>query len=435
VRRFLAALSSLAVAAVGCGDGGGGGTNAGGNSIALPNDTNVAAIVVDAGPLGASGRPVGYVNGAFVTVTVCVPGTSNCQSIDHVLVDTGSSGLRMLANDGTAGGQLALQLPQLRDGAGNAIAECTQFLDGFTWGQVQLADVRIAGEKANGVAVQVISEATYPVPSACAGVGVNEDTLEGSSGLGTNGILGVGLFREDCGPACAMDPAAPGSANPGVYYACSSTASGGCAATAVAARAQVSNPVAMFATDNNGVIVELPLVGPSGAPTVNGSLVFGIGTQSNNGLGNATVFPVDGGGSFVTVFPPKGTGYAGSFIDSGSNGIFFLDSQTTGIPLCPGGGGMTGFYCPANAANLSATNEGAGGSPMAQVNFSIANAKALFDTGNVAFGNLGGPSGGTPAQQVPSAFDWGLSFFFGRNVFTAIEGAATARGMGPYFAY
>lgn len=432
MRRFLAAVSSLTVAAVGCGDGGG---SAGGNSIARPNDTNVAAVVVDAGPLGASGQPVGYVNGAFVTVTLCVPGTSTCQAIDHVLVDTGSSGLRLLANDGTAGGKLSLQLPQQRDGAGNAVAECTQFLDGFTWGQVQLADVRIAGEKANGIAIQVISEATYPVPSACQGLGVNEDRLEGSSGLMTNGILGVGLFREDCGPACAMDPAAPGSGNPGMYYACNSTAPGGCAATALATGAQISNPVAMFASDNNGVILELPLVAPSGAPTVSGSLVFGIGTQSNNGLGNATVFPVDGGGSFVTTFPPQGTGYPGSFIDSGSNGIFFLDSQTTGLPICPGGGGMSSFYCPASLANLSATNQGAGGSPTAQVNFSIANAKALFDSGNVAFSNLGGQNAGAPAQHVPSAFDWGLSFFFGRNVFTAIEGAATQRGTGPYFAY
>jgi len=51
----------------------------------------------------------------------------------------------------------------------------------------------------------------------------------------------------------------------------------------------VQNPVTLFATDNNGVIIELPAV--SGVETsVTGSLIFGIGTQSNNALGSATVY-------------------------------------------------------------------------------------------------------------------------------------------------
>ena len=109
------------IAAAGCGDGSDG-ANAGNNRIAPPDGVNVVAIVVDSGPLGSNGAPVGYVNGAFVTVTVCVPGTADCQAIDHVLVDTGSSGLRLLANDGKAGGELSLRLPALEDVGRNAIA-------------------------------------------------------------------------------------------------------------------------------------------------------------------------------------------------------------------------------------------------------------------------------------------------------------------------
>lgn len=52
---------------------------------------------------------------------------------------------------------------------------------------------------------------------------------------------------------------------------------------------QVQNPVALFVTDNNGVIIELPQVSAL-ATSVNGSLVFGIGTQSNNGVNGATVY-------------------------------------------------------------------------------------------------------------------------------------------------
>ena len=43
-----------------------------------------------------------------------------------------------------------------------------------------------------------------------------------------------------------------------------------------------------FTGDNNGVILELAAVN-STAATVSGSLIFGIGTQSNNALGSAAV--------------------------------------------------------------------------------------------------------------------------------------------------
>jgi len=153
------------------------------------------------------------VNGAFVTVTVCVPGTANCQAIDHVLVDTGSSGLRLLANDGRAGGELSLPLPSLEDVGKNAVAECYPFLDGFTWGEVQLA---IPGrwEMAGSIAIQVIGEAAYPVPDQCLGLGNDEDTLEGPPGCWRTGFSGIGVFLQDCGPACAT----AWFANPGVLF-------------------------------------------------------------------------------------------------------------------------------------------------------------------------------------------------------------------------
>ena len=49
---------------------------------------NVAVVVIDSGPAGANN----IINVPFVSVTACRPGTSICQTIDHVLVDTGSYG-------------------------------------------------------------------------------------------------------------------------------------------------------------------------------------------------------------------------------------------------------------------------------------------------------------------------------------------------------
>ncbi len=59
------------------------------------------------------------------------------------------------------------------------------------------------------------------------------------------------------------------------------------------------------------------------------------------------------------------------------------------------------------------------------VGFEIGNATALFASGNTAFNDIGGPF---PAGS--QTFDWGLPFFFGRNLFVAIEGQSTLGGPG-----
>lgn len=188
---------------------------------------------------------------------------------------------------------------------------------------------------------------------------------------------------------------------------------------------QLQHPVSMFAVNNNGVIIELPSVPDAGAASVSGSLVFGIGTQANNAIGTATVIGVDSGtANFTTVY--NSASYRASFFDSGSNGFFFADA---GIPVCTEPF-TAGFYCPPATRNLSATMQGRNGSS-ASVNFSVANTTALV-TGNpgfTAFGNLGAP------QFVANSFDWGLPFYYGRSVYTAIDGASTPAGPGPYVAF
>ena len=403
-RIILVAATGLACAfSLACGGGGSSSTK---TTAIVPSGKNVAPIVVNTGPAAS------FVNGAFASVTVCVPGTSTCQTIDGVLVDTGSSGLRILSSALTT-----ISLPQQKTASGNPVAECLIFLDSYTWGPVQTADVQIAGEKASSVPIQVLSDTDFPVPTACVNSGMQSaDTL---ANLGANGILGVGAFAQDCGnaPACVTTGTA------GFYYQC---ISGSCTETGEPLAQQVVNPVALFATDNNGVIIELPAVASSAA-SVSGSLVFGIGTQANNGLGSATVYGMDPNKfSFTTTY--KGTSYSGSFIDSGSNGYFFLDSATSGLTSCAT---AKGFYCPTNPLSFSTTNEGTNGAS-GTVNFTIANAETLFaNTNDAAFSQLGGPSGSSSNLD----FDWGLPFFYGRNVFTAIENTTAPGGATPYWAY
>lgn len=420
MRRAGLACTSAALLGLGtaCGDSS---SDPAPNTIATPAD-NVTPLSVDFGL-----PDIGYLNGLFATVTVCVPGSSECQAIDHVLVDTGSAGLRLL------GSVLTLSLPAWTDSNGVALAECGQFLGGFIWGPLQSADLRIAGEQASDLAIQVIDESTYPVPSDC--TGFNSSSADK---LGANGIVGVGPWLQDCGPACAARLGAR-SENPGLYYACSSATAGGCQAAAVPVTKQLSNPVSFFTQDNNGTIIELPAIPADGAPSVAGSLVFGIGTRENNGLGRATVMRLDSNGSLSTSYPPNGRAVL-AFVDSGSNAIYFLDSATTNIPTCsnPEHPAFSDFYCPSSTQNLSARVHDAYGSVALDVSFSIANAEALFGhLYNLAFANLGGPSSDpqSGSTTLPAYFDWGLPFYFGRNVFTAIEGQATPAGAGPFVAF
>ncbi len=398
---FAGLLVGVAAMCLGCG-----GSSSHKNNTTIPvspsSGSNVQAIVVNSGPAH------NYANGVFTSITVCVPSSSNCQTIDGVLVDTGSYGLRLLSSAG--GGALTLSLPQQNGVGGNPVAECAPFVSGYTWGPVKTADVAIAGERASNVPVQVIDPTFASVPTSCKNTGVpGDDTLQT---LGANGILGVGPFAEDCGGVCAQ----PGVLSQSPYYACVGSV---CQATVEPVAQQVQNPVALFAKDNNGVILELPALSGS-APSLNGSMVFGIGTQSNNGLGGAEIFPINTTGEFSTTF--KGQTYP-AFIDSGSNGLFFLDTSTTGLTVCSDN---SGFYCPGSTTNLSATMTA--GSPSQTIKFSVANADSLFSAGsNFVFENLAGKNPGT--------FDWGLPFFYGRNVFTAIDARSTPAGSGPYWAY
>ena len=258
----------------------------------------------------------------------------------------------------------------------------------------------------------MIDSAFGTLPPAC------QDAEPTPSAAGFTGILGVGLFDQDCGTSCAN------SASNGMYYACSGSS---CSGTRAALASQVRNPVALLPQDNNGVIVQLPSIPPAGAASVNGSLILGIGTQSNNTLSGVTTFPANQFGEFLTTF--DGVAYDSSFIDSGSNGIFFTPPASTILPTCASPN--SDWFCPPSTTTFTATTTGASGTPSSTVEFQIGNFTALINTSNNVFNDIGGPLGPVPGNM----FDWGLPFFFGRNVVVGIQGKASTLGTGPYWAY
>jgi hypothetical protein len=403
--------AALCLSAVACGGGSGGGTSgtSGISGTGGTGDTgsNVASVIIDEGPSNQS------INTMFTSVTVCVPGsTTNCQTIDHIQVDTGSYGLRILAP------VLTLTLPVETLADGNSLAECTEFVDGYSWGPVVTADVQIAGETAHALPVQVIGDPRFTtIPTECSSTGgTEEDTV---MSFGANGILGIGPFELDCGDCDTVTQ--------GLYFACATS----CTDTTVPDNLQVPNPVTHFAADNNGAIVVLPSVAAGGAANVMGSLIFGIDTQSNNASGTQTVLTVDDNAELLMMF--NGQSLANSFIDSGSNGIYFSDSSIVMCTAPPNDptSQIVNFYCPTSTLNLEVSIQGMNGVMANNVPFSVGNTQSMLENNFDAYPQL---AGSIPAGNAGS-FDFGLPFFFGRRVAIAVQGATTKAGTGPYVAF
>ncbi|HWI83883.1 DUF3443 family protein [Ramlibacter sp.] len=437
MRKLAAVLCLVGVLALpSCGGGGGGGeappnqplatvSNAAdtGADAAAPPSTpaapaNALPVVVDTGPalFLLTGRKV--LNMLYASVTLCTTGSATaCETIDHVQLDTGSTGLRILAP--ALSGKAALQ-PVVEAASGSALRQCVQYADGFTWGSVVSADVKIGGQTLASLPLNLIGDpaAGVPPPTCVSGPGKNSVSL-----FGANGVLGVGSFVRDCGANCAA------YAIPGMYYVCPSAGAGAlCRATKVAEAQQVPNPVALLPGDNNGVTIQLPPVPRSGSALAGGTVYFGVATRSNNTLPGARLLTLDGSGTLLTSY---GGVQQRAIVDSGSNGYFFASDS---IATCTR---HQAFYCPtAGGAPTSLAQTafivGRNGR-MEAVSFTVDNIDDLF-IGQAALPGAAAPSSGLIGGAA-GLFSWGLPFFFGRTVQVLFEGMTVDGVTGPAIAF
>ncbi len=422
----------------GCG-GGGGGAVAGGSSSGsssssggtTPTLTNFTTVTVDAGPaaLNVGANAYTATNIPYVTVTICAPGsTSNCQTIDHVLLDTGSVGLRLEAS--VLNATLLSALTTQVDGSGNGIGECYEYVDNYVFGSVRIGDFTIGGETVAGMPLQVIGDTTGgfgTVPGSCSSSGgSNMNTVQT---LGANGIIGVGLGQTDCGSACTNTSGSGGA----IYYDCPASGCAGVVTRAESTTApfqQLPNPVAAFAVDNNGTMLTLPSIPNAGVVSTSGTIYFGIGTQTNNGLGSATVLPTDNSGFVTATY--NGTALTNSFFDSGSNFLYFVD---TSIPACTQSG-YSGFYCPPSPLSLSPTVTGSGNVGSASAAFTLIDAYNTPAATSNAIPGIGvNPNTQSFSNPITNSFDFGLPFFFGHTIYTGIAGRKAGTAKGPFFAF
>ncbi len=381
-----------ALVLTGCGGGGGGGS-----STVTPPQPNVANQVAMTVEQYAAINTFPTVNLPYVSVTLCDT-TGRCQTIDHVVVDTGSYGLRVLASAVTS---LSLPISTTADGA--TLAECATFLGGFMWGGVHNATVKMAGETASNIPVELMGDPSLPstAPSQCQNGGSDIGNL---NGIGGNGLLGVGQFVGDQGS----------------YYACVGGPSGSCSTTLIAPSNQVSNPVSSFATDNNGVILQMPAISIFGQMNATGTLTFGIDTQANNSVAGYKILPTDYLGNFTATI--AGQVYTQSFLDSGSNYSFVnLSGYNTNV---------YGDYAPAAYTTLTGTLTSSNvlASPAIMVQLGMINTIMLNFSAFAAFNDIIDPGS-------PGTADIGMPFFYGQSIALLISGKQITEGIGPLYGF
>lgn len=463
-----ALLRSLAVGAVAlclaaCGGGGSSSSSRSSSSSSSSSSggSNAIALSVDSFNQNAA------LNSLYVTVMICAAGsTTSCVTLDHMTLDTGSLGLRVLGSSlFSASSSVYAAISPVSYTASNAVstdhtagilAECAQFGGGYTWGSVRLVDLYFPNSNASirKLPIQVIGD-MGDAPSLCKSQAVTANTaLTGataadangfwgdSTDLGSNGLIGINLFTEDC-TACAQDALTQDPTNAQLYNQLSYTVcptagtSTGCTVngTTVPLASQVANPLPLLAQDNNGYSIQMASIGTGGAPSVTGTLVLGIGTQSNNALpSGVTQFSIDPSytpGFVTTVYTPVNSTVASTnttaLFDSGSSAYYFADS---GIAPCTQQS-FTGLYCPASTLSLTARIESSGGGNARTAAFSVANAQTALDDNTLswAFNNVGG-------SAVDGDFIWGMPFFYGKTLYFSFaeDGSHNATGNG-YYAY
>jgi hypothetical protein len=219
-----------------------------------------------------------------------------------------------------------------------------------------------------------------------------------------------------------------------------------CTQTILTTQNQVRNPIISFAgdptnnnvADNNGVIIKLPAVGSSYLSQLNGNMIFGIGTRSNNSNPPTNIFLGNPNSQNGTILTQYSNNSYNSIFDTGSTTIQFNDNNIS-TSVTPSG---TGFYYDPlpNQLSLNAVISSYNSTTSESVSFNIINYDELFANNSSGIGVIPGLAASTTDN---SSFIWGIPFFYGKNIYVGIsnqtanfdESTTAVELTGPFFAY
>ncbi len=339
-------------------------------------------------------------NRMVVNVTVCEPNTERCATIDDVMIDTGSTGLRLEASAVPTW----MRLPAFVRADGKPLAECLRFVHDTAWGTLNRADVRLGGLTARSLPLQVIDDVFGAQPPTCPRSDVRPTS---------NGTLGVGQHLFDCQGSCEQRADVPGVfVQDGTGW---SPVEG-----AVEPSSRLPNPVRYLPGHDNGIVIELPSPPDGGAREVAGTLTFGV--VADNRGDASKILRLDKAGRFTTVL--DGRRFPTSYIDSGTDTYVFDDDR---LPRCPD---MAWAYCAQPRRFLGAELVGLDGA-RTSVTFAVGNYQARREQAAGASDDVA-----EAAEVESTTFVWGAPFFLGRRTSLVLdgEGVTGAPGLrGPIY--
>lgn len=385
-KKILFSLMALSGILVSC--------NSGSGSNSVPNETMNVKVTPNSSGVCSN------VNSPCVSVTVCSTGNLNCTTVNNILLDTGSYGLRVF--DSALGSSTVNSLTPIRNGS-NPIGECVTYGDGSqNWGGIYFANVKLSSDAiASNVPIQVINSNFNTPPSACG------NATTSPNDFGYNGVLGVGVYKRDGGR----------------YYSCNGS---NCSATySMPSNQQVANPVAMLPENNNGITIHFEPISSTGGINIGGTVNFGVNTNYLNTVTTSNVYTADlSQGLPLFNANYNSTNYL-AFLDTGTNTLAMSNS---GLPSCASP--YNDFLCPQNTTNLSINNINSNGTAIPSV-ISIANTMTLLSYNQSAYNNLGS----TLPFGEGNLLDYGLPFFYGKNIQLVFEDSQSNLGTGPFWAW
>lgn len=377
-----------------------------------PGSGNTVPLIVD------GGYNYDAINRPFIALRLCQSGTSNCQIFDHILVDTGSTGLRI--NQSQISSTLLAALTPITYQNQN-VYQCMQYAAGYDFGQVFSADVRLADKFASSISIEIINDGDQTgIPATCTG----STSFANLNEMGAKGIIGINPYSYPDNNYTSG----------GVYLGSNYTQVND--PTTIPTQLNI-NPVAALGSESSGFIMTLPSVTGASNGILEGSLILGLNTESNNMISsllaeslitvvtgsNDSSFPV---GFFISSTSAGGVGDTDSIFDSGTPTYYFYSS----MQQCTGS--QAGFYCPtstANSWNSTITPESGSAISLAVqiIGYSAIDQSIMPGLGEVAsYSNL-------------DLTLYGLTFFFGHSIYVGLMGPAgstnTPLGTSPVWGY
>ncbi len=324
------------------------------------------------------------INLPTVSARICLRNVfERCFTVRKLLLDTGSSGLRIFPSAIPSGEEPSRFLS--RTANRSSLWECLPFGTVDLWGKVLPADITLGTEPAiRSLPVQVVEKSSFVPPPPCAG-GMEEERRSLS---GIDGILGVSPARFDGG----------------LYFVCTGH---GCRLTAPSSGEAIENPVMREEKDNNGIVLSFPGVPRKGTGPIAGELLLGVGTERDNRLPpRIRFFPMDRDGYFQARTGDSSRIYEGR-LDTGTTALVIPDQK---IRACSPP--LRHLACPDRETSLSVFISDSKGDPR-KFSLPVGNAaERLLEHRAVAKDVLYF----SPEASSPP-FILGMPFFFGKTLY------------------